>query len=307
MISFYIPSVLFLYIFGLLLSSGGFNLEVLKVKSADFLKDGLPLAILAFVLAIFLQSLNREFIRLLEGYWSPKGLRRWLTGPQRKIFKELRGKYEYLRRERDEHRINKPSEGFPQDKELQKVALRLANNFPSKENLVLPTSFGNTMRAYEDYPRVIYGFESIQGWSRVQPLMPDKSLELLTRIRAPLDMWVNIFYLSAIVMLGGCFLPFINLQSKPFWFAGMAVVFAIISYRRARSSAERYGEFIKAMFDLYVPELCKKLGYSLSPEPKTNRNFFKAFSQMIVYRNADSLNTMASFGVMQANKEAISK
>ena len=90
----------------------------------------------------------------------------------RRRFRRLEAKKEVV--------YNKPAELTDEEqKKFTSLSRTLAANYPSKEKLILPTSFGNTVRAYEDYSRVVYGFESIHGWARLQGLMSKEFRETL--------------------------------------------------------------------------------------------------------------------------------
>jgi hypothetical protein len=49
-----------------------------------------------------------------------------------------------------------------------------ANRFPPDRKDLLSTSFGNTVQAFEDYSRVMFDFESITGWSRLNTVVPQQ-------------------------------------------------------------------------------------------------------------------------------------
>lgn len=58
---------------------------------------------------------------------------------------------------------------FPSKSRIKRNNLmrRLGEEFPDKEEYLLPTPFGNVLRSFEIYPRYMYGFESIDGWGRL--------------------------------------------------------------------------------------------------------------------------------------------
>jgi len=63
------------------------------------------------------------------------------------------------------------------------------------------TSFGNAVRAFEDYPRVLYGFESINGWSRLNAVIPKSYQDILGNKRAMTDFWVNVWFVSLLTIV----------------------------------------------------------------------------------------------------------
>jgi hypothetical protein len=172
---------------------------------------------------------------------------------------------------------------------MKKAAL----NFPSKERLVLATSFGNTVRAFEDYPRVMYGFESIRGWSRLNAIMPKDFREAISNARSLTDLWANIWFLSLVIV--GEFIFLAMRHSWSFWglwIPACAVLVAIFASWQARVAAEQWGECVKAGFDVFLPELCKKLGYKKPEDTMAEREFWYKLSQGILYRHPPSLDKL---------------
>lgn len=304
-IGFLLPALLFLLATSWSWSFAGRPLAWLTLKPEDPFKETAVLAMVAFALAVLLQAINRELFRLLEGYWSSR-LRSALSQYQRSCFCELHRKVAKLKNERDRHRKENGEKPFPQRAELRKLSEQAAARFPSREDLVLPTTFGNTARAYEDYPRVMYGFESIGGWARIQTLISKQAADLLSRARGRVDLWLNLFFLTWGFMAENCWLGWECQKVALLIFVPGGVLFAIVAYSRARSSAERYGDQVKATYDLYLAELCSKLGFRLSSDPELNRKFWHAFSRAIVHRQPERILEMANVGLERSNAKPAS-
>jgi hypothetical protein len=114
-------------------------------------------------------------------------------------------------------------------------------------------------------------------------------------------MWLNFSFIAGLLMLEIAFeawkfrtQPFISLL--PF-----CLFFMLFSYVRARSSAIRYGEQVKATFDIYLPQLAQKLGFILSKNPEKNREFWEAFSQLMVYRDEKAVGEMYAVGLKRTS------
>jgi hypothetical protein len=252
------------------------------------LEDAAIFVLATWVFAVFLQSVNREIFRAAEGYW-PWGLTGLLNRSQRKRFRKLKVKVDEL--------YNKPgSLSEAEDQKLSKLSGRKATEYPSKMSLILPSSFGNTVRAYEDYSRVIYGFESINGWARLQGLMSKDFREVLGNDRARVDLWLNLCVLPVLFALEVAVVARIKEPSLA-WLIVPLLIFAWLAYARARSSVQQFGEQVKAAFDIYLPALAAKLGYMLSSDTAKNRQFWKAFSQVMVYRDAGASDEMMKAGL----------
>jgi hypothetical protein len=244
--------------------------------------------LLTWGLAVVLQSVNREIFRAMEGYW-PLGLTDKFNLSQKKRFRQL---------EKDINALKTKAQSLRKEEktELNKLRYKRAMSYPSKERLILPTSFGNTVRAYEDYPRVVYGVESITAWTRLQVVMSKDFREILGNDRARVDLWLNLCVLSPVFAFE---LAFIARLENPIivLFALLPLVFAWFCYLRARSSAQQFGEQVKAAFDLYLPALAQKLGYELSPDTKRNEQFWQDFRAVMLFRDHDELKKMAQAGL----------
>jgi hypothetical protein len=263
----------------------------LQVNWSSPLEGTSAFVLVALVFAVFLQSINREIFRTVEGYgWGIVGSPfRWF---HRWRFRRLEARKEAL--------FQKPEDLTDKEQtQLNSFSSDLAQNYPSKETLILPTSFGNAVRAYEDYSRVVYGFESIHGWTRLQGFMSKEFRETLGGDRARVDLWLNLFVLLLVyaIEVGGV----ARFKAEcPIWLVPLFLVAAWLAYLRARSSAQQFGEQVKAAFDIYLPALATSLGYALSPNAARNREFWKAFNEVMVYRDAQQLRRMSETGLQIA-------
>lgn len=305
-VGFFLPAILFIIPASYLLSQFGFPTpwmdinwkELAHARDEDPLKKAALLGLMAWVFAVFLQALNREIFRFAEGYW-PRRIWELCGCSQQQQFSTLKEKLKALREERK--RCTTAGLGFEQESALMDLQRKLAVRFPSEADLILPTSFGNVMRAAEDYSRVVYGFESINGWARLEALMSKDFRQVIHSDRARVDLWLNLWLLGIVLCIGSVLHVAVHEKSLLQWLipAGALMIVAI-AYRRARSSAEQYGEQVKAAFDMYLPELANKLGFKLSWDTEKNRAFWISFSQMMVYPSKKSLQRMIDVGLKRA-------
>jgi hypothetical protein len=161
----------------------------------------------------------------------------------------------------------------------------------------MPTTFGNAVRGYEDYARVMYGFESITGWSRLQALFSRQASEVLSRSRARVDLWLNLCFVTILMIVELGTLVYGTAARSFLYLIPICFVFAWLAYTRARSSALRYGEQVKALVDIYLPQLCEKLGFTLSADAQKNRKFWQAYSRAMVYRDVRAITDMGLSGL----------
>jgi hypothetical protein len=289
-IGFFIPALVLVAASAGVLRAFGILPLWLRIDPADPLKDTTFFAIVTLVTAFFLMAINRNVFRTLEGYWV-FNLGNHLNYFQRWRYRRLYSRIAQLDKERNECR--KISVEFPRRKERNQLKRKAAQRFPSREDLVLFTSFGNTVRAFEDYPRVMYGFESINGWSRLNAVMPKSYGDVLASTRSITDLWVNLWFVSLFVIaeyfcisvsLAGAFRHWRILLA--------AVVGALVSSSQARRAVEQWGEWVKAAFDVYLPKLREELGFRKPENIEREREFWKRLSQAFVYRDRLTLDQL---------------
>lgn len=173
------------------------------------------------------------------------------------------------------------------------LLIRLANRFPDDERWLLPTSFGNTIRSFEVYSRIMYGIDSIPAWSRILAVIPDKYLGFIEEAKTKVDLWLNLLTLN-ILLFCGC-LAIFGIQNganirKLLLFILLHIFVGIFAYFKAQSAAVEWGNFIKASFDLFLPDLLEKLGLN-EPELTADeeREIWRRLSQAYIYGNPQSL------------------
>ena len=296
-VGYFVPSAALLLITIILLQAYG--VPVPKSLAIDWdlkLSEATLLGLVAWAGGLVLLAFNREIVRTMEGYW-PRDWSFGLRDYQRWRFRRLCKKVATLDQAYRDFAAAKTGGAFTEEALRNRLKRKLANGFPSTEEQVLPTSFGNTLRAFEDYPRVMYGFESIQGWSRLQGVMSKEFAETMNGAESTVNLWVNLFVVSLVVcvvsaVLGARWIgPFDwtspstwHLRGKGVLVPAASLVCALLAYGRARSAAERWGEWVKGAFDIYVPELWTKLGYDRPATIEQERAMWLNFSRGIIYR-----------------------
>lgn len=304
LIGFFLPALFFLAgTLGLAHLPGVENhwFDWVKIDLEKPLEDSALLTLIVWVFAVFLQALNREIFRLAEGYWGD-WLRWRMAWFQRWRFSKLERDLQTLEGEREACANEKKP--FNKNEALMKIWRLRVTRYPNEELTVLPTTFGNIVRAYEDYPRVLYGFESINGWSRLQALFSKEFRENLSQARARVDLWLNTCFLATVLAAEtAAVLHHFHLAGL-IWIIPCLLLLALCAYARAKRGAEQYGEQVKAAFDIYLPKLAKKLGYDLSSDIEKNFRFWDFFSKMIVYRSKEAFEDMTGCGLNRiADKE----
>jgi hypothetical protein len=264
-------------------------LEPLRTLAASDkkLSELLYVALMVWVLAIVLLTTNNFQYRLLEGYSVPVALRAWVSGWQRFRFRRLTAKVARLQGQTG------------RQSELISATLALLNGFPTSIDQLLPTRFGNAIRAFEVYPRRVYGADSIPVWLRLGSVIPKSFAAQIEDARSRVDCLMNVACLAAalsVVALGGSLLQ-ANWKfqlTDPFFFAPggarefnvalAGFVVAYLAYRWATVQVQLWGELVKSAFDCYLVALIRQMGYEVPLTAARRRAFWDDFNRVFLYQ-----------------------
>jgi hypothetical protein len=209
--------------------------------------------ITTIVFAYILQAFTRPIIRFFEGYW-PVGIRNIIRDFP---FGE-KNRWRRLRSEKDEAHSKKDWQHFGP------IQMELYYNFPSKENLLLPTRLGNTIRAAEDYSTEIYGMSSVFWWPRLWPLLPKKVKDEINESLIPLLTLLNLATLLSLFSIScSVYLAWIGLNFQAFIILVAGIGAGLLCYRGAVAQSRSYGEKIRSAIDLYRFRLLKAMHQQL--------------------------------------------
>ena len=259
------------------------------------------LLLAAWGVAVLILMLNLPLYRFLEGYTFPKWLARPLQQRHQKRLRVARGEIKSLYDLWAEKGTK-----FPFDKleRYQTARQDLVKWMPSQEEDVLPTRFGNAIKAFEVYPRDIYGADGIVIWLRLVSVLPSSFLELIQGVRSQIDFLVNCCFFSVVISLlgavrviysadwhnlhlrtGSGFITFISSTETSwfFWIAG-GLVAAYLFYQWAAYRIPAWGELVMSAFDCYLPALAAQFGFELPKTEAERRTFWTTFSQQLIYR-----------------------
>jgi hypothetical protein len=250
-------------------------------------------ALSSWAVAILLLALNRDIIRILEGYGAinPFRLLTFIYPIEKRTFSRLKARKSELDRMRNEERTHGRELSPRLRTERREVATSLARRFPHSDEFVLPTSFGNAIRSFEVYPRVMYGVDSIPGWPRLYAVIPKDYRELLDDAKALVDFWVNLWLASIIVIAS--YLLFLasshQFNRSSIFIGGVLLIASFLSYNRATAAALGWGSLVRSSFDLFLDDLRLKLGYVKPANPTRQKEMWSSFSQAVYYVAPESL------------------
>lgn len=254
-------------------------------SSSNQFADLTYLALVVWLVAVVLMILNYPEYRLLEGYIPPIS---WLSSLRK------RHRRHFLKLTKDYERLKDAAELSGDKSKSSRARRTLLSSYPPRESDILPTAFGNRLRAFEFYPSEVYGVDSISVWLRLGAVIPKDFQALINDARAQVDFLVNSTFIAFV--LGICALvravaaafQSSSLSLSPASFLGIAALcFAAsyVFYLWATERATAWGDLVKSAFDCYLPTLAKQLGYSLPPLESKRRLFWTDFSRLALYRD----------------------
>jgi hypothetical protein len=217
------------------------------------------LAVAVLVIAVILQPLQLQLVRMLEGYWGGGGFARWLSGP---LVRRHRKARQHLA---DRAKLDPDATTVPEDAALADQIRRA--RYPSDP--LLPTALGNALRAAERSAGRRYGLDAVVLWPRLYPLVADPQRAVVEDRRDQLDLTARMsatFALVAVVTFG-------LLWRDPIWWLFPLAVLALsaLSYRAATAAAISYGESLHVTFDLHRFDLLTALHLPLPVDNESER------------------------------------
>lgn len=165
-----------------------------------------------------------------------------------------------------------------------RAASSLSRRFPPVGNRVLPTGFGNALRAAERYPNDRYGMDGVRFWPRLEPLLSEREQALHEDAQTSLDTFVGMMqagtvagvWLVADVVIFSEYAPVDLLRLLPF-------VVVVAAYNQAVRAAMGWGERIRAAYDLHHLEVFDALGLKRPESLADERARATKLGQFIIF------------------------
>lgn len=261
--------------------------------------------IFAFVLwlgAVTLLALNRSIIQFKEGYgaWNPLRLLLFL---QIRRFRKIHARIAELDQERETLSSLGQVMSSRKSEERRKLKRRAVYEFPHQERFVLPTAFGNSIRAFEVYSHVMYGFDAIPAWSRLEFLLSAEAQEIIESAKSQMDFWLNLWFLSLIFLGQYAALTSVTGDKGPIWSLAIIPLLFLFS-GRSRVAAILWGEMVKATFDIYINDLRKKLEFPEKLTQQEETAYAVNLSRAMIFRNPSLLpKSLAELNNPEPEKE----
>lgn len=305
-IAFFLPAAVFLVASLYLWAGFGLISGLFPTLKNDALQGATILGVTAWLVGVLLLTLNYSIYRVLEGYndYNPiqylKPLEQWR-------FRRLQHSLDKLRAEIREGLKDGEEEEVLDTLRTRRDALRRkqVGSFPD-EDRILATSFGNTLRAFEDYPTDMYGVDSIVVWVRLMAVIPKDYLGLIDTAKAQTDFWVNLWMIGYLLVIEYISVAAYMGQLKLLWFPLAAIVLVLIASSRAKAEAIAWGDYVKAAFDLFLPDLRAKLQLPFPKDIKEERELWTKFSQVVIYHQKEKVASRVPPPVTAKSEQATS-
>ena len=221
--------------------------------------DGARIAILGgagLLVGLVLSGLHYSVLRLYEGYPLEARATTWYAQPF----------YRFLMKH--QHKCFADAKAACEDPDVSPVKRRTAKwrldrHFPwDADNLLLPTRFGNALRAFERHPRSRWGLNGIAAWPHVEMLMSTDETAVHTDAKGDLAFFING---SLVALVAGCALVADGIAHQPvdwylLWLYVIPFALSAAFYKAAIGATIRWGSAVRASMDIHRLELYEKLG-----------------------------------------------
>lgn len=212
--------------------------------------EGAVVLVAAVVLGWLLSVLATPLYRVLEGYpaWPP-ALKQRLIARQRRLRKRLR----------DEARSAREDGGI----DCARAYVRL-RRYPADPAQVLPTRFGNAIRAFECYGQERYRLDTVLLWPHLTSAAPGPIKKEVGDARTEVDFFVCLFYVQGLLGASAVLAMVLSARVTPSLLAAAVTGFAVaaLSYRAAVAATDGWGDAVRALVELGRLPLAEAWGLS---------------------------------------------
>ncbi len=258
-------------------------------NAGDTIGGAIYTIIAIWLFAVLLGSFNYLIYRALEGYIPPL---KWLYCKKKQyqrqidaLQNELVGLFQKLRTARLAGEARSE-----EDLKRYRILYRRSRSMPRKADDAMPTSFGNAIKSFETYAREVYGVDAVAVWPRLSCVASKEYSSVVAEARTQVDFLVNCTVVS--FLTSGASIILLIDRSHSFrifsgtyfsWFVASSLI-GLAFYKLAVYSIPAWGELVNAGFDCYLPPLAKQLGFDLPKTSALRRQFWRDFSEQVVYR-----------------------
>lgn len=256
------------------------------------------LILLSYGLAILLMVANTLQYRFLEGYLPPLSRWAWLRKGHQERRQALAAEHAGLIT-----RWKEEKDAFPvaDAKWADVLKRRLVDGYPPLDQEVMPTRFGNVMRAFESYPLEAYGADGVPIWLRLAAVIPKDFAAELQDTRAQVNFLLNLLYILAALAFVALWKAIADTPEEALaavwsgrvggWHVQAAAAFGLVAlallpgvYLLTVARAQAWGDAVKSAFDCYLPALVTQLGYATPTSADARRALWREINALFIYR-----------------------
>lgn len=240
--------------------------QIQKTFSSLSFLEQVAWLVLGFTLVSFSATIVNKFqdhvAQLLEGYWpSPLSrLRFFFAGKWNKRIERA-----VIERQILHNAIT--AVDIAKKRQLDAELVR----YPVKPQNIMPTLFGNILRAAEEYPSNRYGLDATVCWPRIYLLIPEETRKELVLARQKINENVRLIVWGVLFLIWIYWIPWAVISLFVIW----------ISYNGLLIAGAIYCDLVRAIFDLYRFELYQALAWPLPPEPATEEFHGKQLTEYL--------------------------
>jgi hypothetical protein len=302
-IAFFLPALIFILAsFGLIVV---FDIQPYLTSkiTEDIYKGATSIGLTSWICAVFLLALNFEILRLFEGYghFNPLRLLQWIQ--RKKFFQLQREKFQVEKDVDIVEEIGDEEKFSDFVGQKIKIYLKAVERFPSREKRLLPTAFGNAIRAFEDYPEDIYGLDAVVSWVRLLGVIPKDFRELINTARCVTDFWMNLVLISYLIIIEYAIIVLSTGQIRVIWAPLLMLGFAFFASRRTVLAAVMWGDFVKSSYDLYLPDLRDKLQLPVKKTTEEEKALWNEMARQFLYHQAANIVRQSRTEESQSDKK----
>ncbi len=237
-----------------------------------------------------LSLLSKPTLMLFEGYLLPKKLKELLLKRMIRKFNELHKEMETLRnRLKTEIADLSETERLVLTERFHQLDAVLIYHFPSRVEKLMPTMFGNIMRAAEDYARKRYGLDPIVLWEHLFMKLPSETKSLLSTNFNETMLMLRMCILVAILAVEWIVLTIDKTVFLGEWLAlvegvvGSAALIGVsyMFYKISLVSLANFAKTLRATFDIHRHELLRSFGFEPPKSVEEERKIWKSIVKFV--------------------------
>jgi hypothetical protein len=240
---------------------------VKEFASEGTAEELVTLTVAAFSLSLLVALGSLQIYRLLEGYTLPRFLRRPLLSRQRRKLAKL----DHLSKTN-----GLLASAFQSDQLLERRMY-----YPDSFEDVLPTRFGNALKALERYGADRFGLDSQTLWFELNAVAPEGLRSDDQDTRSSVDFFVSLL----VHAFGLTVVSLVIAISAPSWQAGSVAIIAAVSipvlYGRAVENVLDWRYSVHALVNLGRIDVAARMGFHLPATLREERELWWAVCEYI--------------------------